>query len=658
MDRLLGLLTAAGLPAWAAATALHPRWRRDWRERWGVDVPPVQPGAVWVHAASVGEVAAAEAVIDRLPRPVLLTADTDTGAARARAVALARPGVAGGVRPVDHVLALAPLWAEARPRAVVFVEGTFWPALAWRARRAGIPVMRVAAKAGPRTRAFRPLLRAWWAPVTDVLARDADAAAFLASAHGAPVEVGGDPKADGPVGPPVLRWARPFAVGASLRDGDAERLLAVVDPGLALLLAPRRPLAFDPGVLAGRRWRRRTELTGGIVPPEVDVVVLDTLGELARCYAGAAFAFVGGTFDPAIGGHSPLEAARAGVATVAGPHIHAHAEAFRAVGASVDPDLRAAIARAAPPRIPAGAAARIATAVVARLGPPAPESSPRPWAAPVAAVVAMAAVRLPRRTVRLPVPVVSVGSTNARSPGRTSTVRALVGALRARGHVVGVAVPGYRRGRPGRDVRLSSDPADVGDEGALLAAAGALVAAGPDRAEAGRRLVAAGATVVLLDDALRHRHVHRDLDLAVVDARYPGARGPIPMGERRGLALVPSGVDLVLVHHGDGVFSYPGEPVARIAGPWVPGPPVGPVAAFCGIGRAADFLASLEVPVARFRALRDHAPLDAADLVRWAEGLPLVCTAKDAVRAPSLAVHARDVDVVLPDAVLARLPWR
>ena len=154
MDRILGALTLPLLPAWAVATALHPRWRVGWRGRWGIAVPPVQPGAIWIHAASVGEVVSAVQIVEALADPVVLTADTETGVRQARALLSHRPAVAIGPKPVDHPWTLAPLWAEARPRAVAFVEGTFWPALAWRARREGVPVLRVAATAGRRTRAI------------------------------------------------------------------------------------------------------------------------------------------------------------------------------------------------------------------------------------------------------------------------------------------------------------------------------------------------------------------------------------------------------------------------------------------------------------------------------------------------------------------------
>ena len=49
------------------------------------------------------------------------------------------------------------------------------------------------------------------------------------------------------------------------------------------------------------------------------IVLLDTIGELASVYSLAAVAFVGGSLVPA-GGHNPLEPAQFGVPIVMGPH--------------------------------------------------------------------------------------------------------------------------------------------------------------------------------------------------------------------------------------------------------------------------------------------------------------------------------------------------
>jgi len=653
-----------------AAVALHPRTRAQLWQRLGWHGAAVAPGAVWIHASSVGEVGAARALWEALEGPKLLTTDTAEGLAVARGFTRG----ACALLPVDHPFCLAPLWADARPRAVVFVEGTLWPGLARRARKAGVPVVRVSAKAGRGTRRVPPRLLRWlWRDVTAVGARDEGEAGFLRACHDAEVVVLGDLKLS--LRPPAspLRWQRPFVAGASLRRGDARRLLAGCPEGHQLLLAPRHPTRFDQRELGTGRFVRRSELPSGEVPSHVDGVLLDTLGELGSCLQGAAAVFVGGTFDAQIGGHSPREAQAWGCPVVAGPHVHSAPTAFEGVEQVVDEgQLPAALQRAvertnlSPPR--SHVAQQLAAFVQRQAGPPAPESSPRPWALPLVPGYLAGAwlhQHRPRRVVTLDVPVISVGSTNARSPGRTSSVRFLVGALRARGHRVGVAVRGYRRQVRGRDVRCSwvSDSwRDLGDEGALLARCGALVAAGPDRAAAARALQQQGCTVVVLDDGLQSREVHRDVELVVVDARFPSARGPLPAGERRGVRSVPRGVDVVWVHHGDGRFATPGVPVERHPGVWrrggeVVGAPSGPVRWFVGVGHPAAVLAAYDGDVEAVWVAGDHEAPPEAAFRRWVEGGVLVTTAKDATRLPpDLAGSAwvRDVDLHVP--VLDWLP--
>lgn len=649
-SHLLAWATAPTLPFLAAALRAHPRTAADWRERLGLDGPPVMPGALWLHAASLGELAAVEALLPHLSPPLLVTAESEAAVRAARAL-----GVPAAALPADHPWCLAPLFAEARPRALVLVESAFWPVLAAEARRRGVPVLRVSARESARTAAARGSVPALFR-ADRIWARD-DAMARRLAGRAPVVEVGGDLKADRPTGPPRLRWPGPFAVGASLRGPDDERrfLEVVARHGLRALLAPRHPAPrpLPPG------WVARTALLDDRVPAAASVVLLDTTGELARELRGAEWAFVGGTFDPALGGHSPWDAARAGVPVVAGPHVHAQGDAFARVGASLAPTLAEAVAARRPPTPPPPQAARVAAAVEAAARRPGRETAPRPALWPLVPLVrGVEWARRLRPAWRAPVVVVAVASANARSPGRTSIVRALVRALQPLR--VGVATRGYRRARSGRDVRGSwdtTDAADLGDEGALLAEDGAVVAAGPDRVAAVRALAARGVAVVLLDDGPGAPLV-RDLVLEVVDARFPGARGPLPAGEGR--APLPD-VDLVLVTHGGGRFEAPGHVVQRRRGAWVGGRPAGPVALWTGVGRGPDVLASVResgVQVARVWLAADHALADERALQAFAEDLPLVCTAKDAVRLPpDLRARARwlELEVVLPDEVVARV---
>lgn len=58
---------------------------------------------------------------------------------------------------------------------------------------------------------------------------------------------------------------------------------------------------------------------------EVDVFLVDTMGELQAFYAACDVAFIGGTLVP-VGGHNPLEAAAVGRPVLVGPHTQTAAE--------------------------------------------------------------------------------------------------------------------------------------------------------------------------------------------------------------------------------------------------------------------------------------------------------------------------------------------
>lgn len=630
------------------------RWFRHIEERLGWHTPPVQPGAAWVHAASVGEVSAAASLVEALAPPVLLTVDTDTG--RAAAVRLARriPGLAVGMRPVDLPWTLAPLLAEARPRVLVLVESVSPPVLSRRVRALGAPVVRVSGRVGPRSRRFGRLWAAL-APCDRVWARDAEEAAWLGQWF--PTETMGDGK--GAVrAVNALSFGRHYVVGASTRDGDEARLLAATRD--LLVLAPRQPERFDAvaSLLADskRRWVRRSALVDGRVPDDVDVVLLDTLGELAGVLRGARVAFIGGSFSASPGAHSPAEAIAAGVPVVAGPFGGRNEPALAATRRATSVDLADALARPwAPLPVPHDATGRVVSAVEA-LARVADSSSPRPLLWPLVPPVWLGGWR-PMGGWRAPVRVVAIGSYNARGPGRTSLVRWLCGRLADRGERPGAVVRGVGRDRSGL-CTSSADPSwrALGDEGALLARDGALVAAGGSRRAAVEALVDMGATVVVLDDGLGSHGVTVDVGVEVVDARFPTARGPLPVGERRPRQRP---ADVAVWTHVDERFPAPPGAVVAVArpGPWVPAVPLGPVAAVAGLGRQADFLCFGDLLVDRFRALADHQPVDralAAEIARWADGLPVVTTAKDAVRWDGV-VAWRDIVVTCVGSGLDRL---
>src|SRR5205823_3295462 len=120
----------------------------------------------------------------------------------------------------------------------------------------------------------------------------------------------------------VLRYFRippdrPVVIAASTLRGEEEpvleafqRIRATMSNAL-LIIAPRKPERFDDVERLARRagWNvaRRSELRVDAEPRQ-DVVILDTIGELAQVFHVATAVFVGGSLVDS-GGHNILEPA-------------------------------------------------------------------------------------------------------------------------------------------------------------------------------------------------------------------------------------------------------------------------------------------------------------------------------------------------------------
>ena len=123
--------------------------------------------------------------------------------------------------------------------------------------------------------------------------------------------------------------ARPIVVAGSTVPGEEEIVLKALHlvrekvPNIGLVLAPRHPDRFAeiPAIVeaAGFRCVRRTDLEPGQWKTG-DVLLLDTLGELASVFSLATVGFVGGSLLPQ-GGHNVLEVSASGVPVLTGPNV-------------------------------------------------------------------------------------------------------------------------------------------------------------------------------------------------------------------------------------------------------------------------------------------------------------------------------------------------
>jgi len=340
------------------------KYLASFRERMGRYEAPLNAGgrtSIWIHAVSVGEVLAARALVgplkERFPgRPIFVSTTTATGNAVARQSVRAADGLL--FAPFDWPGPVRRALAAVDPALLVLVETELWPNLIHEARRRGTRVAlvngRISPRSYPRYRRIRRFLRPMLAEV-DVFLMQGEAHARRVTDMGAPpdrVKVTGNLKFDslGEARTPeplarLIGGGGPLWVAGSTAPGEEELVLRALrevrkrEPRVRLLLAPRHPERFGEAAAlaeaAGFRVARRSSLARPWA--DEDVLILDTIGELAQVYPLASVVFVGGSLVAA-GGHNILEAAVAGKATIVGPHMENFqevADEFLAEGALV-----------------------------------------------------------------------------------------------------------------------------------------------------------------------------------------------------------------------------------------------------------------------------------------------------------------------------------
>jgi 3-deoxy-D-manno-octulosonic-acid transferase len=389
--------------------------------------------SIWIHAVSVGEVLTARALLpelrQRYPRlRLFLSTTTMTGQQIAR----------NSLQYVDEVFyfpfdlgfIVNRTLRLVKPRIFIMMETEIWPNLLQACQRAGVRTVlvngRISSRSYPRYRIARVFFRRVLGNVDRFCMQSEESARRIVAIGANPekVLVTGSLKFDSLDLPGagttadrgrnrVLRYFRisqnrPVIIAASTLKGEEEpvfeafqRIRARV-PQTLLIIAPRKPERFDEVEQLARRggWNvaRRSELPVDAEPRQ-DVVVLDTIGELAQVYQLATAVFVGGSLVDQ-GGHNILEPAVFGKAIVFGPHMQNFAEIARAfvdndaaiqirsgreleralLGLLTDPVRRARLGAAARALVEANRGARAKTiTAIGRVLPPQDPANVRPF---------------------------------------------------------------------------------------------------------------------------------------------------------------------------------------------------------------------------------------------------------------------------------------
>jgi 3-deoxy-D-manno-octulosonic-acid transferase len=326
---------------------------------------------IWFHSCSVGETLSLQPLAHNLhvrfpSARLIFSTITKTG----QEVAIQRFSIYGQGNtfyfPIDFASVVRRMLNWIQPAMIVIIDTEIWPNLLNQASRRGIPVMlangRISARSFRHYRLARLVLRKVFGNYRELMMQSLEDAERIAQ-MGAPadlISVTGNIKidrdslkedtdntrlenTDRALG--LSSLDAPLIVAGSTHEGEEKILIEVLrlirrKSGMEqtrLLLAPRHPERFSAVAQlveqSGFSIRRRTDGSGH--DSGADVLLLDTVGELAAVYRFATVAFVGGTLVRH-GGHSILEPAMYSKAIVIGPSMENFrqiAEDFRARGA-------------------------------------------------------------------------------------------------------------------------------------------------------------------------------------------------------------------------------------------------------------------------------------------------------------------------------------
>jgi 3-deoxy-D-manno-octulosonic-acid transferase len=307
---------------------------------------------VWLHGASVGELASVLPLIDRIrARGMGMLVTTGTVTSGGLAEQRLHRGVIHQFIPLDISRFVRRFLDHWRPDLALFVESELWPNMMIEASARGIPMVLVNARLSKHSfkrwrrapNSIANLLRR----LDLCLAGTSSDAARLGELGASNVVTTGNLKLDVPA-PPADPTAlailqdiiagRPVIAAASTHAGEegviieAHTRLSKNFPHLLTLIAPRHPergpgiaeIAAAAGLTAALRSR------GELPNRTTQIYVADTVGELGLVYRIASAVFIGGSLVRH-GGQNPVEAAKLRTAILHGPHVWNFGEIYAAL---------------------------------------------------------------------------------------------------------------------------------------------------------------------------------------------------------------------------------------------------------------------------------------------------------------------------------------
>ena len=352
---------------------LHLLWRsrknsdylKHVRERFGFyGTKPSLRKAVWIHAVSVGETRATQALVESLLKDgqsILLTHMTPTG--RKTGADLYRKAIASGqlqqaYLPYDICWAIEAFLKHYRPQLGLFMETEAWPGFVFRTKQLGVPLFlinaRLSGRSFKRVQLFGSAGRSLFQSFVGILAQsEPDAKRYQALGVNY-VIVAGNMKFDvpekaanqslGKQWKKVLREQQRLVVcAASTRAGEEliminawKKLLSEFGSEIKplLIVVPRHPERFTEVAnllyQSTLSFERRSNLSDLRSSAEfasvshwtnVDVLLGDSMGEMGAYYNATDLVVMGGSLLPT-GGQNLIEACANGCPVILGEHTY------------------------------------------------------------------------------------------------------------------------------------------------------------------------------------------------------------------------------------------------------------------------------------------------------------------------------------------------
>ncbi|MER2491870.1 lipid IV(A) 3-deoxy-D-manno-octulosonic acid transferase [Catenovulum sediminis] len=327
----------------------QPEYGVRWDERLARKKITVKSGGVLFHVASLGEAIAATPIISAFIQQnpnttVTVTSTTPTGSQQIKQTFSEHTQVTHCYLPFDLPIIQRRFIDQIKPSVLVLMETELWPNLIHHAKRINCRVMVINARMSERSakgyRKFAKLTFNMMQKLDLVAAQfDTDAKRFLQlGCRPDRIKITGNIKFDTRLSPSeqqnisqfVQNWQlqQPVWLAASTHPGEETQILQTHKslvkkfPDLLLIIVPRHPDRFAQVYDECRTYfatERKTQIADK-PNANTQVIVGDTLGEMAYYIALANMVFVGGSLVER-GGHNPFESACQEKAILHGPHV-------------------------------------------------------------------------------------------------------------------------------------------------------------------------------------------------------------------------------------------------------------------------------------------------------------------------------------------------